>query len=80
MRGGSERDEELTPIRACTLVRHAHDPARMVSQRSLDLVLEHLTVDGGAVLGAARGGRAALDHEVWYQTVEGRSVICTRCA
>ncbi len=52
MRRGSVADEELAPIRIRALISHAHDAARIVAQRRLDLVGEEaVAVDGGGGFG-----------------------------
>lgn len=79
MRRLVQRDEELTPVRAWSLVRHANDAACVVSQGRADLVLEGLGPDGGAAFGLG-GGRAGLDHEGGYEAVEGGGVVVSRGA
>lgn len=78
-----QRDEELTRIGAWAFVRHAQDAAPGMPQRRSDLILEVLPVDGDAAFGneavfcvsGGEGGVAALDHEVFDDTVEGRVVV-----
>lgn len=71
-----EADKELASVGVWPLVRHAQDASCVVSQGRLDLILELLAgIDGGRVLGGACLGRAALNHEVGYETVEGRAMI-----
>lgn len=76
---GGEGDEELAPVGIGTLVRHAHDTSRIVSQRRTYLIFEELgggIIDGrrGLRLGI-RGGAASLDHEVGDQAVEGTAIV-----
>ena len=77
-----ERNEELRPVRARTLVRHGHDPAAAVFQRRQYLVVEGAAPDGLAalgVVGCGRCGGARLSHEFGDEPVEGRFVVVAGC-
>jgi len=69
------RDVELAAVGARSLVGHAQDTACVVSQRDLDLILEHLAVDRVAFFCATRRRRARLNHEVGNAPVEGRAIV-----
>ena len=69
-----QRDEELTPVRIRSTVRHTQDPCPGVFQCRRDLVLELVAVDGGpAAPGAA--WVAGLQHEGWDYAVEDVVVV-----
>jgi hypothetical protein len=71
------RDVELAAVGAGSLVGHAQDAASVVSQRDLDLVLEHLAVDRVALFCATRRRRAGLHHEVGNAPVERRAIVAS---
>ena len=83
-----QRDKELTRIGAWAFVRHAQDAAPGMPQRRSDLILEVLSVDGGATfrdrvmfcVSGGEGGVAALDHEVFDDAVERCVVVGARGA
>lgn len=70
MRRAPIRDEELTPIRARAPIRHADYAARIMAQRSPDLVLEVCVPDRGPAFAFA-AWVPCLDHEAWDRAVEG---------
>lgn len=56
MRGGSEKDEELTAVGGRTFVGHAYDATSIVAQRWTYLVFEKGAIDGGTDFGTGGGG------------------------
>jgi hypothetical protein len=76
MRRLVKTDEELATIGSGAFVRHADYSARVVPQRRSYLVFERLFPYRSAAFGL-RGWCAALDHEVGYQSVEGRAIVVT---
>lgn len=75
MRRRPQRDEELTPVRPWSTIRHAHDTLAIVSERGVELILEFLAPDGFTARTVAAGEVPALDHEALDDTVEGDVVV-----
>jgi len=71
-----QRDEELTAVRVRSAIRHGQDTSAGVLETSRDLVFELWPVDRFTTTTSACRV-AALDHEIWYDSVEDGVIVVT---